>query len=248
MKTVRALIVDDEPLARREMRRLLASQTWLDSADEAASVGDAERACRRAETEGRPFGLLLLDVEMPDGTGFDLLERLGTTPEVIFVTAYDHHAVRAFRTDALDYLVKPVDPRELAQALSRLQRGRVRSLAESPSTPPQGDTRLFVKDGARTVLIPLADIRLIEAAGDYVRIDYGRPPASVLSARSLAALEPLLPGSGFFRANRQQIVGLDHMVDVQPDADSRLRARLDDGATVLFSARRSSVFRERFGG
>jgi two-component system LytT family response regulator len=248
MKTVRALIVDDEPLARRELRRLLASQTWLDTADEAASVGDAERACRRAEAEGRPFGLLLLDVEMPDGTGFDLLERLGTTPEVIFVTAYDHHAVRAFRTDALDYLVKPVDPRELAQALSRLQRGRVRGAAEPPLAPPQGGTRLFVKDGTRTVLIPLADIRLIEAAGDYVRIDHGRPPASVLSARSLAALEPRLPDSAFFRANRQQIVGLDHIAELQPAADSRLRARLDDGATVLFSARRSTVFRERFGG
>ena len=246
MKPARALLVDDEPLARAEMRTLLAAHAWVESIDQAASVAEAVAACRRAESERRPYDLLFLDIEMPDGTGFDVLDRLAATPEVIFVTAYDHHAVRAFRTAALDYLVKPVDPDELAQALSRFRDGRRPLSAEARSGP--APTRLFVKDGARAVLIRLADIRLIEAAGDYVRISYGEPPASILCARSLAALEPLLPEAGFFRANRQQILGLDHAFELQVDTDARLLARLRDGSTVVFSARRSKAFRERFGG
>ncbi len=248
MKPARALLVDDEPLARAEMRRLLAAHAWVESIDQAASVAEAEAACRRAASEGRPYDLLFLDIEMPDGTGFDVLDRLAATPEVIFVTAYDHHAVRAFRTAALDYLVKPVDPDELAQALSRFRDGRRPPSAEAQTGPATAPSRLFVKDGARAVLIRLADIRLIEAAGDYVRISYGEPAASILCARSLAALEPVLPEAAFFRANRQQILGLDHAFELQVDTDARLLARLRDGSTVVFSARRSKTFRERFGG
>jgi two-component system, LytTR family, response regulator len=249
---IRTLIVDDEPLARKELRRLLAAHPQIEIAAEAAGVAEAQAACLHALALGRPFDLLLLDVEMPDGTGFDLLDRLGTTPETIFVTAYDHHAVRAFRTHALDYLVKPVDPDELAVALSRLHR----RLSASTATPQGGDgpretaprtTRLFVKDGAHAVLIPLAEIRLIEAAGDYSRIVHGRPAAAILSARSLAALEPMLGEEGFFRGNRQQILGLDHVARIEALADSRLIVHLDHGESVVLSTRRSHAFRERFG-
>ena len=252
MSAPRALIVDDEPLARREMRRLLAAHPWLEAAADAGSVAEAAASCARAEAEGRPFDLLLLDVQMPDGSGFDLLERLGTTPEVIFVTAYDQHAVRAFRSDALDYLVKPVDPAELDEALSRFRQRRAgahdrRDAAVASQTGAARHGRLFVKDGARAVLVPVPDIQLLEAAGDYTRIVYGRPPVSILSARSLAALETLLPGSGFFRANRQQIVNLDHVQELQVDTGSRLVARLADRSEVIFSARRSRRLRESFG-
>ena len=247
---IRTLIVDDEPLARKELRRLLAAHPEIEIAAEAANVADAQAACLQAVALGRPFDLLLLDVEMPDGTGFDLLERFGTTPETIFVTAYDHHAVRAFRTHALDYLVKPVDPDDLAVALSRL---RTRSTASPATThagardPAPPPTRLFVKDGANAVLIRLAEIRLIEAAGDYSRIVHGRPARATLSARSLAALAPLLHDDGFFRGNRQQIFGLDHVARIEAMPDSRLIVHLDHGETVVLSARRSHAFRERYG-
>jgi len=249
--SILTLIVDDEPLARNELRRLLAAHPEIEIGAEAASVAEAHAACLHALARGRPFDLLMLDIEMPDGTGFDLLDRLGTTPDTIFATAYDHHAVRAFRTQALDYLVKPVDPDELAVALSRLHK----RLAASRATPGHDGlrdavrrtTRLFVKDGANAALIALAEIRLIEAAGDYSRIVHGRPAASILSARSLVALEPMLHDEGFFRGNRQQILGLDHIAKIDTLADSRLVVHLDHGETVVLSARRSHAFRERFG-
>jgi two-component system LytT family response regulator len=250
MTRIRTLIVDDEPLARSEMHRLLAAHPQIEIVGEAATVADAEAACRRMQARGQAIDLLFLDIEMPDGSGFDLLDRLGTTPDTVFVTAYDRHAVRAFRTHALDYLVKPVDPAELGVALSRLQQRLPppTPAVEAPVRAVAGEAkRLFVKDGARAVLIRLPEIRLIEAAGDYSRIAYGRPADSVLSARSLTALEPLLPEDRFFRGNRQQIFALDHVVRLDAVADARLVAHLDHGESVALSARRSQAFRERYG-
>jgi two-component system LytT family response regulator len=251
MTRIRALIVDDEPLSRSEMHRLLAAHPHIEIVGEAATVADAEAACRRMRTRGQAIDLLLLDIEMPDGSGFDLLDRLGITPETIFVTAYDHHAVRAFRTHALDYLMKPVDPNELSVALSRLQQRLLSAGAiagqRAERWASRETTRLFVKDGARAVLIQLSEIRLIEAAGDYSRIVHGRPATSILSSRSLTALETLLPEDRFYRGNRQQIFGLDHVARLETLADSRLVVHLDHGETVVFSSRRSHAFRDRYG-
>ena len=124
---MRAIIVDDEPLARREMRRLLAEFAWIDIVGEAANVGEAALLIERLLPE-----LLFLDIQMPGGTGFDLLERLEHLPRVIFTTAYDKHAVRAFEVNALDYLLKPIEPERLAAAVVRAQ-----PLRRAPPQPRQ---------------------------------------------------------------------------------------------------------------
>jgi two-component system, LytTR family, response regulator len=237
---IHALIVDDEPLARAELRRLLAAHPGIVPVGEAAGVEEALRLCQAAQRAGSPIQLLWLDVEMPDGSGFDLLERLWPAPDTVFVTAYDRYAVRAFRTQALDYLVKPVDPRDLAQTVQRLL---ARRAAQSGGAPD----RLFVKDGARAALIRIGEIRSIEAAGDYARILYGADGASILSGRSLAALEGLLPETAFFRVSRQCVVALDHVAAVDVGEGGRLILHLDCGAKVPVSERRSQAFRERFG-
>jgi len=111
---MRALIVDDEPPARRELRRLLNEFAWVEIVGEGGNVDQAEEMIGLLAPE-----LLFLDIQMPGGTGFDLLSRLEDLPQVIFTTAYDEHAVRAFEVDALDYLLKPIDPKRLAEALDR---------------------------------------------------------------------------------------------------------------------------------
>ena len=161
------LIVDDERLARRELRRLLAPQEAVTVVGEAAHADEAEALLREQAPD-----LLLLDVQMPGASGFDLLERLDAVPHVVFVTAYDEYAIRAFEVNALDYLVKPVEEERLAEALETVQEQA--ALSEDAVGPaPQPDTdenqepdpltiddRVFVKDGCRCWFIRLEKVRL----------------------------------------------------------------------------------------
>lgn len=235
MTRLRILIVDDEALACRELRRMLEAHPRFVVEGQAHRASDARRLCREARVAGRPFDLVFLDIELPDGTGFDALEAVGDAA-VVFVTAYDQHAVRAFRARALDYLMKPVLEDELADALRRVEQ----RIAMRPSDA--ADPSLLVRDGTRRLAIRLAEIRLIEAAGDYCRISYGGG-RSVLEASSLAAISRRIPTTHFFRANRQQIIGVAHIVDTESVAGGRLRLRLNDGQTVDASTRCSRHLR-----
>jgi two-component system LytT family response regulator len=138
---MKAMIVDDEPLARRELRRLLAEFPWVEIIGEAGNIAEAARAIEADAPE-----LLFLDIKMPGGSGFDLLAKLEHVPRVIFTTAYDDHAVQAFEVNALDYLLKPIEPERLAGALAR-----ARGPLPSQSAPRQSQIveRLFIRDGAR---------------------------------------------------------------------------------------------------
>src|SRR5262249_4528330 len=149
-RPMRTLVVDDEPLARKELRRLLAAHAWIEIVGEAATAAEAEARIAAL----RP-GLLLLDIEMPGGTGFDLLARLDQAPRVIFTTAYDQHAVRAFEVNALDSLLKPIDPRRLAAALARVDRAADGGL--TPAAAPLD--RLFVRDGDRCWFVVMREVR-----------------------------------------------------------------------------------------
>ena len=156
-----ALIIDVERPARREMRRLLADFTWFEVVGEAGNVDQAEGMIGSLTPE-----LLFLDIQMPGGSGFDLLSRLEDLPQVIFTTAYDEHAVRAFEVDALDYLLKPIDPRRLAEALSRAKS------AQAARTPTPGAVleQIFVRDGSRCWFVPLREVRLLSSEGNYIRL------------------------------------------------------------------------------
>lgn len=231
---MKAFIVDDEPLARRELKRLLAEFPWLDIIGEA---GNADEAALRIETLSPD--LLFLDIQMPGGSGFDLLDRLERAPRVIFTTAHDRHAVRAFEVNALDYLLKPIEPERLAAALDR-----VRVANTPPASRPEATLgQLFVRDGPRCWFVPLREVRLLTAEGNYVRLSWGK--LQPLLGRSLSALEQRLDPRRFFRANRQQIINLDFIENVELGLGGRLHVQLREGPEIEISRRQARLFKEQ---
>jgi two-component system LytT family response regulator len=228
------MVVDDEVLARRELRRLLLEFTWLEIVGEAANVDEAA-----ARIEALSPDLLFLDIKMPGGTGFDLLARLERVPRVIFTTAHDQHAVRAFEVNALDYLLKPIEPERLAAALLK-----VRNLS-TPATPQRNVLeQLFVQDGPRCWFVPLREVRLLSAENNYVRLWWGemRP----LIARPLSTIEQRLDPKRFFRANRSQIINLEFIEKVDLGINGRLDVTLRGGGPEIeISRRQARLFREQ---
>jgi two-component system LytT family response regulator len=176
--------------------------------------------------------LLFLDIQMPGMTGFELLDRLESVPQVIFTTAYDEHAIKAFEVNALDYLLKPIAPERLAAALQRV----------SPRRAPQRLSRVFVRDGDRCWIVRLPDIFLLESEGNYTRLHFGaeRP----LIRRSLNALEQQLDPAMFFRASRKQILNLTWIEKTAITVSGGLVATLRGGQTVEMSRRQSDRLRE----
>jgi len=227
---MKALIVDDEPPARREMRRMLADFPWVEIVGEAGTIEDAA-----AKIAVLTPGLLLLDIHMPGGSGFDLLARLDDVPQVIFTTAHDEHAVRAFEVNALDYLLKPIDPRRLATAMAKVKR----------VTDSDGGVleQIFVRDGPRCWFVPLAEVRLLTAEGNYVRLSWGTQKP--LLGRALASIEQRVDPRRFFRANRRQLINLDFIAGVELGIGGRLHVQLRDGPEVEISRRQARLFRAR---
>jgi two-component system, LytTR family, response regulator len=231
---MKAMIIDDEPPARRELRRLLTDFSWVEVVGEAGNVDQAAEMVESLTPE-----LLFLDIQMPGGSGFDLLTRLEHLPEVIFTTAYDEHAVRAFEVDALDYLLKPIDPARLAEAL-----GRVKST--QAARVPQPDAvleQIFVRDGSRCWFVPLREVRLLSSEGNYIRLSWGKEKP--LLGRALAALEQRLDPNRFFRANRRQIINLEFIENVELGVNGRLHAQLRDGPEVEISRRQARLFKTK---
>jgi two-component system LytT family response regulator len=249
---MRALIVDDEPLARRELRRLLAAFPWIQIVGEASDVDEA-REC----IESLAPGIVFLDVQMPGGTGFDLLAQLDYLPRIIFTTAYDHYAVKAFDVSALDYLLKPIEPERLAAALAKIppavasqpdvmQATGTQAAGEQAAKMPRQHApleQLFVRDGPRCWFVPLREVSLFSAEGNYVRLQWGK--TRPLLGRSLSALEEKLDAQRFFRANRRQIVNLDFIASVDLGEGGRLYLQLRDGPEVEISRRQARLFRAR---
>lgn len=230
---MRALIIDDEPLARRELRRLLAEFDWLSIEGEAANIEEAKQLIEALDP-----ALIFLDIKMPGGTGFDLLEQLEHMPQVIFTTAYEEHAVKAFDANALDYLLKPIDPERLAVALAKVKRGQ---LAQNMPTEPYLE-QLFVRDGPRCWFVPLQEVSLMTVEGNYVRLRWGQQRP--LLSRPLSALETRLDPKKWFRANRSQMFNIGHIETVELGVNGRLHVQLIDGPEIEISRRQARRFRE----
>lgn len=231
---MKSLIIDDEPLARRELRRLLAEFPWIDVVGEAGDVNEAV-----ARIEALAPELLFLDIQMPGGSGFDLLARLDHVPRVIFTTAYDHHAVRAFEVSALDYLLKPIEPQRLAAALTK-----ARTTTEDRPVDVQPNDileRLFVRDGERCWFVPLREVSMLMAEGNYVRLLWGQERP--LLSRPLHSLEQRLDPKRFFRANRKQIINVDFIENVELGIGGQLHVKLKGGSEVDISRRQARLFR-----
>lgn len=244
---IRAIIIDDERLARVELRRLLSAHQEVEIIGEAAHIAEALEVIERLQPD-----LIFLDIQMPGGSGFDLLAQLDLAPEVIFTTAFDTYAVKAFEVNALDYLQKPIEPGRLSAALDRalLQftkptAGQFGSHSAAPQ-PKRGNDKIFIKDGERCWFVSLADIMLFESEGNYARVYFvtGLQTQRPLMLRSLNQLEERLDANQFFRANRRQIVNLQFIESVAPTDSGGLTLLMKNDLRIPLSRRRAMEFRE----
>ena len=222
-----ALILDDERIARQELKRLLSAHPDI------AVVGEANTGEQALELIYRLApDVIFLDVQMPGMNGFELLERLDDVPQVIFTTAYDEYALKAFEVSALDYLVKPIAPGRLAAAIAKLRPRQDRVRLE----------RVFVKDGDRCWLVRVSDIFLLESEGNYTRLHFAneRP----LVSRSLTTLEERLDPAVFFRADRRCILNLKWVEGVEAGVGGNFIVKLRGSRNVELSRRQSARFRD----
>jgi len=243
---MRALLIDDERLARNELRRLLGAFPDLEIVGEAVNAKEARRQLAATKAE-----LIFLDVQMPGESGLELLESLEPpVPEVIFTTAYDEFAVKAFDLNALDYLLKPVDPVRLAAAVEKLRAKRY-ALTSSPEAGHlrtardrlAAEDKVFVREGDRCWFVEVKSIRLLESEGNYTRVHFDAAQPQLF--RSLNAMEDRLDPKYFFRANRRQIINLAWIDKIEPWFSGGLLVHLKGGAKIELSRRQAQEFRER---
>jgi two-component system LytT family response regulator len=237
---MKALLIDDERLARNELRRLLAAHPDIAVAGEAVDAADAAAQIAVLRPD-----LLFLDIQMPGEDGFALLEKLEPPlPLVVFTTAYDEFAVKAFDCNALDYLLKPVDPARLAAALEKV---RARAEAAAGDTGRRvrltGEDKVFVREGERCWFVAVKNIRLLESEGNYTRVHFEQNKPQLF--RSLTAMEERLDPRQFFRANRRQVVNLAWVEGIEPWFSGGLLVHLKGGPNVELSRRQALEFRER---
>ena len=239
---IKAIIIDDERLARNELKKLLAEFPEIEVVAEAANANEGAEKVNDLSPD-----LIFLDIQMPGKTGFDMLTELDRTPEVIFTTAYDEYALKAFEVNALDYLLKPVEPKRLADAINKLNN---REEKDNGDHEPMNFNRsilresdqVFVKDGERCWFVKLTDIRLFESVGNYAKVFFG--PNKPLILKSLNALEERLDEKVFFRANRKHIVNLRLIDKVEPYFNGGLLLELKVGEKIEVSRRQTVKFKE----
>jgi len=235
---LKTLIVDDSKLARQELKHLLKKF------DDVEVIGEAENATLGIEKvlELNP-DLLFLDIQMPDKDGFEMLQGLEDTPEVIFITAFNQYAMKAFDHNALDYLQKPIKEDRLALALEKAS-AKIR-LREDPKKSKKLlglDKQVFVKDGESCWFVNLSEVRVLEIMGSYTRIYFNEQNPMI--PRSLNYMESRLDPEAFFRANRQQIINLKFVGRIEPWFSGTLKVYLKGGEEIEVSRRQSIKFRE----
>jgi two-component system LytT family response regulator len=236
---MRALIIDDERLARKELVTLLEEFPQIEVVGEAANADEAIEMINEFDPE-----LLFLDIQMPGKTGFELLEMLDEVPKVIFVTAYDEFALKAFQVSAMDYLLKPIQNDRLRDTIEKL--GKV---AKKPKNEDFDDKKLgiedqvFVKDGERCWFVKLGNIRVFESDGNYIKVyfDENRP----MIHKSLNALDEKLDSRSFFRASRKHIINLSWVESIEPWFNGGLMVKLKGGDKIEVSRRQAAKFKDK---
>ena len=236
---MRAIIIDDERLARKELKSLLKDYHEIEIVDECASPEEAIKSIEKHNPD-----LLFLDIQMPEKTGFDLLQELDKSPKVVFVTAFDEYAVKAFEVNALDYLMKPVDPDRLKETMVKVLYEDIED-EELYDVPDRGilssNDQIFIKDGEKCWFIHLKDVRMFESEGNYVRIYFETFKPLVL--KSLNGLEERLDQKLFFRANRKYIINLKWVSHIENWFNGGLQVVLKDGEKVEISRRQAVKFK-----
>jgi len=235
----RAIIIDDERLARNELKKLLQDFPQVEVIDEAANAAEGIEKIDLHNPD-----LIFLDIQMPGKTGFDLLQELDKAPHVIFTTAYDEYALKAFEVNALDYLMKPIEPGRLADALQKLQQVEEKEIqvpGMNRGILTEND-QVFVKDGERCWFVKLSEVRLFESVGNYAKVFFGTNKPLIL--KSLNALEERLDEKTFFRANRKHIVNMRMIEKIEPYFNGGLLLELQGGEKIEVSRRQAVKFKE----
>ncbi|MEO5996960.1 MAG: LytTR family transcriptional regulator DNA-binding domain-containing protein [Chitinophagaceae bacterium] len=241
---IKAILIDDERLARNELKKLLAEFPEIEVIAEAANANEGMERIESLSPD-----LVFLDIQMPGKSGFDMLAELDRVPYVIFTTAYDEYALKAFDVNALDYLLKPVEPKRLAEAIQKLhlqEEKEMSAISSSASmmnrTLLEDDAQVFVKDGERCWFVKLSDIRLFESVGNYAKVYFANNKPLIL--KSLNALEERLDEKTFFRANRKHIVNLRMIDKIEPYFNGGLLLDLKGGEKIEVSRRQTVKFKE----
>jgi len=252
-KRIRVLIVDDEPLARERIAGMLKGDSDIEIIGTCANGRDALAAIQKQSPD-----LVFLDIQMPEMDGFEVLQKIPpeSMPLVIFVTAYDKYALRAFEVFALDYLLKPFDRERFQKALTRVKsevfhrsesdfQQQVLALLEDLKIRPQSLTRMAVKSGGRIFFLRADEIDWVEAEGNYVRLHVGKE--SYLLRETIGALEEQLDRRKFLRIHRSTIVNIDRIQELQPWFHGEFRVILRNGTALMLSRTHREKLQELLG-
>lgn len=236
---MKALIIDDERLARKELMKLLEEHPSIEIVGEAMNAEEAINMVNELNPD-----LLFLDIQMPGKTGFQLLEELDAVPFVVFTTAYDEFALKAFEVNALDYLLKPIQADRLSETVSKiLDKEKSKSAAVRNADKKLGlNDQVFVKDGDRCWFVSLNNVRMFESDGNYIKVyfDSNRP----MIHKSLNALDEKLDERAFFRASRKHIINLSWVEGIEQWFNGGLMVKLRGGDKVEVSRRQAAKFKD----
>ena len=242
---MRAIIIDDERLARKELNNLLENYPEIEIVDQAVNADEALEKIIQLDPE-----LIFLDIQMPGKTGFELLEELEKVPKVIFTTAYDEFAIKAFDVNALDYLLKPIQEERLKDTITKVLAVQASTLADraqggvSEIKQQLGmNDQVFVKDGDRCWFISLKEIRLFESDGNYIKVYFDNVKPMI--HKSLNALDEKLDERSFFRASRKHIINLSWIKTIETWFNGGLLVELKGGEKVEVSRRQAARFKEK---
>jgi two-component system LytT family response regulator len=227
MKKIKAIIIDDERAARNEVRRLLENYPDFEIAGEAANAEEAKAVIESVKPD-----IIFLDIQMPGKSGFDLLESLEHVPHVIFTTAFDQYAVKAFEVSALDYLMKPIREERFEKSIAQ---------AREKLALPAKDEQIFVRDRQQYHFISWSKVHLIESMDNYARLYFD--DKNVFLKSSLNQLEKKLDGDPFFRVNRAQIINLGFVEKISAVPNGNIKFVLKTGGEYEASTRQSIKFK-----
>jgi two-component system LytT family response regulator len=235
---MKVLIIDDERLARKELSNLLTEYKDIEILGEAANADEAEQLIDKLNPD-----LIFLDIQMPGKTGFELLETLEKTPKVIFTTAYDEYALKAFEFNALDYLLKPIEPKRLSESINKIRKEvEAQEEKQKKSNQLTVNDQVFVKDGDNCWFVKLKDVRLFESDGNYIKVYFDKNKPMI--HKSLNALDGKLDNKHFFRVSRKHIINLEWIDEIETWFNGGLMVKLKGGDKVEVSRRQATKFKD----
>lgn len=237
---IKIVIIDDERLARVELQNLLKEISGVEVVGQAAFVDEAIEIIDKEKPD-----LLFLDIDMPEKSGFELIEELVQVPYFIFTTAYDEYAIKAFEVGAVDYLLKPIQLHRLKDAIDKVKKLIEQDHSETSSQYFSIQDRIFIRDNDKCFFVKVSEIKRIVSEGNYARIYFKDMQALV--HRSLNALATKLDPDCFFRANRQELINIHYIEKVEPYFSNTLVFFLTGNIKIEVSRRQSVVFKDKYG-